>query len=79
MAAQMTSAWPWIIPCAALGCGCSSLAGWPRGAACGVGQGCLGLGTSRKLFLFFLFLSLWLLVSFGKKAVRFAVKEKGYT
>lgn len=47
----------------------SSLAGWPRGGACSVGQGCRGLGASRKLFLFFLFLSLWLLISSGKKAI----------
>ena len=36
----------------------------------------LGLGASRKLFPFFLFLSPWLLISSGKKAVHSAVKEK---
>lgn len=35
-----------------------------------------GLGRSRKLFPFFLFLSPWLLISSGKEAVRSAVKEK---
>lgn len=32
--------------------------------------------TSRKLVLFLLFLSPWLLISSGKKAVHSAVKEK---
>lgn len=36
----------------------------------------LGLRVSRKLFPFFLFLSPWLLISSGKKAVHSAVKEK---
>lgn len=35
-----------------------------------------GLGASRKLFPFFLFLSPRLLISSGKKAVHSAVKEK---
>lgn len=35
-----------------------------------------GLGASGKLFPFFLFLSPWLLISSGKKAVHSAVKEK---
>lgn len=39
----------------------------------------LGLGTSRKLFPFFLFLSPWLLISSRKKAVHSVVKEKTVT
>lgn len=35
-----------------------------------------GLGASRKLFPFFLFLSPWLLISSGKKAVHSTAKEK---
>lgn len=47
MAAQMTSAWPWIVPC-----GCGSLAGWPRGAVCGVGTGMPGSGNKQEAVSF---------------------------